>query len=389
MSSEISDIQDSLERSFFKLILPADLEQAFRKDSVRTAAKSFKTNSAILSAAFMVILALVLSLLDISILELWPIACGVIFVCLVVVSVLVRVPSLDKYYQLYTGALASIVLTASSAIPYFMKGEVMVEITHIASIFCIVIVYTMAKLLFFNALFWCLLSVVFTLATLSYFSVSFSWLTFHLHITAAHAFGMTLAYLIEHREKALFLSNRLMSFEKIELNKIRKVAERQSILQSKISKFLESLASDQTLSALGENILNEMVVHMPFNVASIYYLDRNTLVRFGAYALSAQSNERQTYKLEETLLGSAIFNNKIEILDNFPADSLVIASGTGHAEVCSILHMPILFEGKAIGGLELGSFNAFSEMDIEFLQGIKLGLGVALNACKSKFSAAN
>jgi hypothetical protein len=386
MSSEILEIQQSLERGFFKLNLPTNLEKAFRKELTNSAAGSFKTNSAILSVAFLIILAITASVLDAKLLELWPIACGVIFSCLVVVSVLVRIAWLDKYYQFYTGLLASIALTASSAIPYFMKGELMIEITLIASIYCIVIVYTMTKLLFFNAVVWCLLSVVFTLIVLDYFSASFSWLTFHIHITVGHIFGITLAYIMEHREKNLFLSNRLMRLEKVELNKIRKVAERQSLLQAKISKFLESLSSDQSLSSLGVNILKEMSTHIVFNVASIYYLKGNTLIRFGSYALSDQSNKRKSYELNETLLGASIINNKIKILSEFPADSLAIGSGIGNADVCSLLHMPIQFEGNAIGGLELGAFKPFSDLDLELLEGIKLGLGITLSSCKSKDS---
>jgi len=119
-----------------------------------------------------------------------------------------------------------------------MKGEVMYEITLIASFSCIVIVYTMVNLLFFNVFFWCLLSVLLSLGILNYFKVSVPWLTFHLHITAGHIFGITLAYIIEHREKKLFLHSRLLELEKIELNTVKALAEHQSELQLKISKFL-------------------------------------------------------------------------------------------------------------------------------------------------------
>ena len=74
----------------------------------------------------------------------------------------------------------------------------------------------------------------------------------------------------------------------------------------------------------------------------------------------------------------------IEILNDFPAESLSIGSGIGNAEVCSILQVPILFEGAAIGGIELGGFKTFTDIDQDFLKGIKLGLGVTLNACMSK-----
>lgn len=387
MSSEMELIQQSLSRSFLKLILPKQLEKEFKQESISTAVKSFKTNVAILTIAFVVILTIALSILDTEILEEWPIACSVIFLCLATVSLLVRISALDKFYQVYTGFLAAIALTASSAIPYFMHGSVMIEITLVASIYCIIIVYTMTKLLFFNAVFWCLCSVVFSIFVLEYFSVTFSWLTFHLHISAGHIFGITLAYIVEYREKQLFLNTRLLNLEKNELNQIKAIAEQRAETQAKISKFLESLSSDQSLLSLGKNIMSEMSSHLSFQVAAIYYIESASLIRFGAYALGAEQSKKESYAFNETLLGASIQRNKTEIVDNFSTEHLDIVSGIGKAKVCYLLTMPILFEGQAIGGLEIGSFKNFSESNLEFLEGVKFGLGVTVNSCKNKIDA--
>lgn len=384
MSSEMELIQQSLNRSFFKLFLPKQLEKKFKQESINSAAISFKTNAAILSVAFFIILVLALAFLDITMLEQWPIACVVIFLSLATVSVLVQVRAFDKYYQLYTGILASFALTASSAIPYFMEGEIMLEITLIASIYCIVIVYTMTKLLFIHAVFWCLLSVLFTIALLHYFTVSIPWLTFHLHITAGNIFGITLAYIIEHREKKLFLNTLLLELEKTELNSVKALAEQQSTLQRKISKFLESLTSDQTLENLGATILSEISTHITYHVGAVYYLKNAQLFRFGDYALSSERKKVNAYALNESLLGAAIQSKKIELIQKLPSDFLEIASGVGKADVCSLLLVPIMFEGKVIGGMEFGSFNHFNEMDLAFFEGTTLGLGITVNSCIHK-----
>ena len=66
-----------------------------------------------------------------------------------------------------------------------------------------------------------------------------------------------------------------------------------------------------------------------------------------------------------------------------PADYVEIVSGLGKTQPVSLILIPIKFESEVVAVLELAGFRTFSEEDIDLLESIALGAGIAISAIDS------
>ncbi|MDF2825177.1 MAG: chemotaxis protein CheY, partial [Mycobacterium sp.] len=102
-----------------------------------------------------------------------------------------------------------------------------------------------------------------------------------------------------------------------------------------------------------------------------------------SYAFHRRKGLPNSYGLGDGLVGQcALEANRIEVT-GAPGDYVEIVSGLGKTEPVSLILIPIMFESEVLGVLELAGLRLFSEEDIELLESIALGAGVALSAIES------
>ncbi|WP_084715230.1 HAMP domain-containing protein [Streptacidiphilus rugosus] len=86
-----------------------------------------------------------------------------------------------------------------------------------------------------------------------------------------------------------------------------------------------------------------------------------------------------TFHPGEGLVGQAAVEKKPILLRDAPPGYLKIASGLGEAAPVNVIVMPVLFEGRLLGVIELASFNAFTKISMDFLDQIAEMIGVTVN----------
>jgi signal transduction histidine kinase len=86
-----------------------------------------------------------------------------------------------------------------------------------------------------------------------------------------------------------------------------------------------------------------------------------------------------TFKPGESLIGQAAVEKRPILLTSAPPGYLKIASGLGEAAPVNVIVMPVLFEGRLLGIIELASFNAFNKVSLDFLDQIAEMIGVTVN----------
>lgn len=102
-----------------------------------------------------------------------------------------------------------------------------------------------------------------------------------------------------------------------------------------------------------------------------------------SYAFHRRKGLPNSYGLGDGLVGQcALEGNRIEVT-GAPGDYVEIVSGLGKTEPVSLILVPIMFESEVLGVLELAGLRLFSDEDIELLESIALGAGVALSAIES------
>jgi len=86
-----------------------------------------------------------------------------------------------------------------------------------------------------------------------------------------------------------------------------------------------------------------------------------------------------TFRPHESLIGQAAVEKRPILLTSAPPGYLKIASGLGEAAPVNVIVMPVLFEGRLLGIIELASFNAFTKVSLDFLDQIAEMIGVTVN----------
>jgi CheY-like chemotaxis protein/signal transduction histidine kinase len=102
-----------------------------------------------------------------------------------------------------------------------------------------------------------------------------------------------------------------------------------------------------------------------------------------SYAFHRRKDLPTAFGLGDGLVGQcALEGNRIEIT-GAPADYVEIISGLGKTGPVALILVPIKFESEVLGVLELASLSSFADDDIELLENIALGAGVAISAIEA------
>ncbi|MBB3748875.1 CheY-like chemotaxis protein [Mycolicibacterium sp. BK634] len=101
-----------------------------------------------------------------------------------------------------------------------------------------------------------------------------------------------------------------------------------------------------------------------------------------SYAFHRRKDLPNSFGLGDGLVGQcALEGNRIEV--SAPGDYVEIVSGLGKTVPVSLMLIPIKFESEVHGVLELASLREFTADDVELLESIAIGAGVAISAIES------
>ncbi|NED79722.1 HAMP domain-containing protein [Streptomyces sp. SID11233] len=98
----------------------------------------------------------------------------------------------------------------------------------------------------------------------------------------------------------------------------------------------------------------------------------------GSYGYSAGSMPT-SFRPGETLIGTAATEKRTIQVDNVPPGYLKISSGLGEAPPAHVIVLPVLFEGKVLGVIELASFQPFTHIQRDFLNQLAEMIATSVN----------
>ncbi|MBB4845937.1 signal transduction histidine kinase/CheY-like chemotaxis protein [Paucibacter oligotrophus] len=136
---------------------------------------------------------------------------------------------------------------------------------------------------------------------------------------------------------------------------------------------------------LGQAVLRYAMHRLQAVVGALYFYQAGSqdLQRVAAEGLLDEPGQSRRFPLGQGLVGGAAQNAELQHISPLPAGYLRASSGTGEAAPAALLLLPLFDAGGLIGLLELGAFQGFDEMALEFSElareGIGLGLGSALS----------
>ncbi|MFF5703844.1 HAMP domain-containing protein [Streptomyces sp. NPDC012794] len=98
----------------------------------------------------------------------------------------------------------------------------------------------------------------------------------------------------------------------------------------------------------------------------------------GSYAY-AGAQMPISFRPGEGLIGTVAEEKRTILVENTPPGYLKISSGLGEAPPAHVIVLPVLFEGKVLGVIELASFTGFTQIQKDFLSQIAEMIGTSVN----------
>src|SRR5262249_48453440 len=91
----------------------------------------------------------------------------------------------------------------------------------------------------------------------------------------------------------------------------------------------------------------------------------------------------ETVELGQGLVGQCALQKQKVLVNNVPSDYFPISSGLGEAPPRTVLVLPVVFEGRVKGVLELASFDSFGSTHQDFLEQLTEAIGIVLNTIEA------
>ncbi|MBI2435921.1 MAG: response regulator, partial [Candidatus Hydrogenedentes bacterium] len=166
------------------------------------------------------------------------------------------------------------------------------------------------------------------------------------------------------------------------LQETTRINEEQDWLKTNLTNFTRMLQGQRDLASVAHLILSELapLVSAQHGVFYLYDNKIEILRMLGSYAYKERKDLSNRFKLGEGLIGQCAMEKKRILITDVPNDYVRITSGLGNSVPYNIVVLPVLFEGEVQAIIELASFNAYTDIQLMFLEQLTETLGIVLSS---------
>jgi HAMP domain-containing protein/signal transduction histidine kinase/DNA-binding response OmpR family regulator len=162
----------------------------------------------------------------------------------------------------------------------------------------------------------------------------------------------------------------------------------QDWLKTNLARFTGMLQGQRELSTVGKLLLSELAPLVNAHQGSVYH-NRQTndgaggLVLLSNYAQSGDVSLSPQIALGEGLVGQCAVEGRRILLSDVPPGYVTVSSSLGHARQVSVVVLPVLFENQTKAVIELASLHPFTDVNLNFLDQLALGIGAVFNTIEA------
>ena len=157
--------------------------------------------------------------------------------------------------------------------------------------------------------------------------------------------------------------------------------------QAEMSKVM---VAGPALAELSNSIIISLAKYVGASIGVIYLADdENSFTQAGSFAYSQGKHVSQTIKSGEGTVGQAISDASTIVTSDLPDDYIQINSGLGAAVPRHLMVVPLKLQGRVTGAIEIGSFNPFTELQVEFVELVSDAIAIAVRAGQNQERLSN
>ncbi|MFT4607142.1 MAG: CheY-like chemotaxis protein [Urechidicola sp.] len=150
------------------------------------------------------------------------------------------------------------------------------------------------------------------------------------------------------------------------------------------------MGAGRALGELSNSIIIGLAKYVGASVGVIYLAnDDGAYTQTGSYAYSHRKHASKTIESGEGTIGQAILDANTIIVSELPDDYIVINSGLGEAVPRHLMIVPLKLEGRVTGAIEIGSFEPFTDLQVEFVEMVSDAIAIAVRAGQNQERVSN
>jgi CheY-like chemotaxis protein/signal transduction histidine kinase/PAS domain-containing protein len=150
----------------------------------------------------------------------------------------------------------------------------------------------------------------------------------------------------------------------------------------------DRLHGEHDLVTLAHNILEVLVDVLDAQVAAFYLAqDQSTLRLLKTYGAD-ETLPRQIIGRDQGIIGRALHQEKVLVINDLPPDYLRISSGLGETRAAGLVVAPLYFENRLLAVIELGRHQPFSQREGALLELVLENIGVAIQTTEARLETA-
>ncbi|MFA7326810.1 MAG: response regulator [Candidatus Kapaibacterium sp.] len=157
--------------------------------------------------------------------------------------------------------------------------------------------------------------------------------------------------------------------------------KKQNDFKTMVSSIINVAHNETNIEILSEKLIAQISRLMGAGYGAFYLNNENmeSLSLKGSYAFKKSDRLSSTIKYGEGLLGQCAKDKEKILLTNIPSDYFKITSSLGGETPLQVLIMPVMYYDNLLGIIELGSFEEFTEFNLEILEEAVSKIGIVIN----------
>jgi HAMP domain-containing protein/signal transduction histidine kinase/response regulator RpfG family c-di-GMP phosphodiesterase len=160
----------------------------------------------------------------------------------------------------------------------------------------------------------------------------------------------------------------------------------QDWLKTNLARFTNMLQGQRDLATVGRMLLTQLASLINAQNEVIYLLDTEhgpCLKLLSAYADDGVEGHLERIRIGEGLIGQCAADAERLLITDMPENVVPIRSGLFKVTPKNVIVLPVLFEGQVKAVIEIGSVNAFTDLQVSFLNQLTASIGIVLNSIEA------
>ncbi|WP_106403708.1 hybrid sensor histidine kinase/response regulator [Actinocorallia populi] len=164
------------------------------------------------------------------------------------------------------------------------------------------------------------------------------------------------------------------------LRETTRANQEQDWLKTNLARIGQLMQGQRDLAQVSQLIMNELTPMVGAQHGALYLEADAELVLTAGYGLARDLVGRVRFTTGEGLVGQAAMERRTIHVRSVPDDYLKVRSGLGESAPASVIILPIVFEDRVLGVVELAGFDDFNPVHLAFFDQFTETMAVTINA---------